>query len=274
MKKTLFWSVIIPLALYIAVAFNIYMNQRKIMYDVITAKNIPENFGITKEFERIRVKTSDFIDLEGWYIPSRNGKIIVAFHGNGQNIASTFGGISKLTEDGYGLLMVEYRGYAGHKSEFTEEGAYKDGRAFVNWLQVSKNIPYENMILYGESMGSAVAFQMASEFDTAAVIVLGSFISIVSLGQDIYWFLPVHLLLYDQYDVGEIIQNVDEPKLFIHGTGDKIIPISYAKSLFAISPEPKEFFEVKDAKHADLYNYGIEKKIALFLEEHVQEKSD
>ena len=105
-------------------------------------------------------------------------------------------------------------------------------------------------------------------------VALGSFISIAQVAQDLYWFMPVRQVLHDQYDVEKIIGNINEPKLFIHGSDDDIIPISYAKDLYAITSEPKAFLEIKSAGHNDLCDDATAKKIALFLEEHVQEKSD
>ena len=254
------------LFIYLAFALSIYQKQRALMYTPILEKLSRSDVGV-QNVKIIHIETEDGLRLEGWYVPPQkeNNKIIVFFHGNGQNIGSSYSGVAQLIKDGYGLLMVEYRGYAGHKGTFTEQGVYKDCRAFIDWLSQTHQVKYSDMILYGESLGAAVAVQMASEYDAHALILLAPFSSMVDIARARYPYLPVSLLLEDQYLSDKKIQQIRMPILIMHGNRDRVIDIESGGKLFEAANEPKKFVEFPQGGHNNLYDFGASQHVLNFL---------
>lgn len=265
----LYFIIFVSGALLIYTAFVLFMfqNQRKIMYQPILEKPVVKDLN-NENIEIIYVKTEDDIVLEGWYIPPQklDSKIIVFFHGNGQNMWSSYSGVSRLLEHGYGLLMVEYRGYAGHDGEFTEHGVYKDARAFINWLLQTQKIGTSKIVFYGESLGSAPAIQMAIEYDCHALILLAPFSSILEIAKIKYPFIPVEYGLIDRYMNIEKIGSIDNiPLLVLHGQKDQVIPLTSAQKLFEKAKEPKTFVNFPQANHNNLYDFSASQHVLDFL---------
>lgn len=266
MKRLLSVSSLVAFFIYIAVVLFAYQNQRNIMYNLILEDIAPYEWGAS-DVKIIHVATEDGIRLKGWYVPPQkeNHKIIVFFHGNGQNIGSSYSGVSRLLKDGYGLLMVEYRGYAGHKGIFTEQGAYKDCRAFIEWLYHTHHVKYSDMVFYGESLGTALAVQMASEYDGNALILLSPFSSMVDMARIQYSYLPVSLLLKDKYLSIQKIGQIEIPALILHGAKDTIVDIELGEMLFNVANEPKQFVRINNGRHNNLYELGAIDYIRVFL---------
>ncbi len=240
-------------------------------YTPITEKPIPSVFG-AHDAQIIRVKTLDDIELEGWFFPPSvpDKQIIVFFHGNGQHIGSSYSGIAPLRSYGYGLLMVEYRGYTGHDGVFSEDGLYIDSRAFMDW--VTSQYPDTGLILFGGSMGTTAALKMATEHDEEAVIVMGSFSSVADVIQGMYPIIPVELLLKDQLRNSDMVHKVNSPIMIIHGALDRLIDVKYARKLYNGALQPKHFVLMDRAGHNDLFSYDAKDHILYFLNEHLQHK--
>lgn len=215
----------------------------------------------------IQVKTSDGLALEGWYFPpsAEMNKVIVFFHGNSWNIGMSYPHMKDYLDDGYGLVMAEYRGYAGHSGEVSEQGLYKDARAFIDWLHLENHISYNDMIFYGESLGGALAVKMASEYQPHAVVILASFSSILEFAEDQYPYVPVALILKDPYLNYKAIADVPSPVLILHGKQDNIIPYEYGKRLYIAANEPKKFVSFENGTHVNLYDLGARDVIRAFL---------
>ena len=266
MKNLFFNILVLSIVSYIALILYFYTYQLKIMYTPIIDKPVPVDWGAENP-QIIKVRTKDNILLEGWFYPPHlDNKVVVYFHGNGQHIGSTFVGVNQLLDDGYGLLMVEYRGYAGHDGKVSESGLYKDARAFLNWLHIDQDIKYENMIFFGESMGSALAIQMANEHKAHALILFAAFSSIVDVAKFNYPYLPVSFIVKDKYLNSTKIANVNNiPVLIVHGTMDDIADVSLARMLFVAAKEPKYYIELEKGTHMNLYELGAIKTVRGFL---------
>lgn len=243
-----------------------YQQQRSIQYKVITYQYSPEETGL-KNYEFANVKTSDGIDVQGWYVPAQPGqKTILFFHGNGQVISTSIGGVSYFLNLGYGILFAEYRGFAGHAGDVSEAGLYQDAFAFMDWLLHEKNIKEQDIIFYGESLGSSLALKLAEKYDGAGVVLVASFSSVLDLAREVYWYLPVDLLLKDKFMNADVIRNVREPILIIHGTSDDIVPFAYGKKLYEFTDGDAEFVKIDRGNHVNLYELGALKYIKDFLE--------
>ena len=266
LKRLVVFCLLFVTVSYGAFCLFIYQQQRVIQHNVIQLKFTPEQTGLT-DYEYANVLTEDGIQLVGWYVPAKDGnKTIVFFHGNGQIIGTSTGGVSYFIGLGYGVLFAEYREYAGHAGKVTEEGLYLDANAYVEWLLNSKNLQQKDLIFYGESLGTALALKMAKSYDGAAVVLLAPFSSILDTAKKHYWYLPVDLMLKDTFFNDRLISSVDEPILMIHGDEDRVVPIEYGRKLYNIAPNGTEFVTVAGGNHSNLYKVGALNHIERFLE--------
>lgn len=265
-KRAFHFLVLFCLFGYATFCLFVYKNQREIQYSPVALRFTPEQAGLSG-VEFARVVTADGIALEGWYVPAKNDqKTIVFFHGNGQIIGSSVVGVSSFITQGYGILFAEYRGYAGHRGEVTEQGLYQDAFAFVRWLHEQKNVVFSDMIMYGDSLGTSLALRMAAQYDVAGVVLLASYSSILDVAEGLYWYLPIRFLLKDTYRNDVMIKAVNEPVLMFHGQKDKIIPFKYGHKLYESSDGWVDFISVGQGTHNNLYEFGITKPIQEFMD--------
>ena len=218
--------------------------------------------------KEINVTTKDGLALYGWHRPPLNSFMptIVWFHGNASNVATTVARARPYLTKGYGLLAVEYRGYGLNPGTPTEQGLYHDGRAFIEWLK-SNGTDISNIILYGESIGSGPAVQLATEYPIHILIVDSGFSSAVDAAANRFPLFPVSLLLKDRYENADKIKNIQSPYIHIHGSKDFIIPYKLGLKLFESAPQPKTMITVEGGGHNDLDNYNVAQKILSVLAE-------
>ncbi len=255
---------------YLAVLAFMYFNQRNMLYFPDKNRPDPAAYGAQGMVEIARVTTKDGLALEGWYFPPLNpgGLVIVNFHGNAARMADR---VQKMADfingRGYGVLLAEYRGYGGNPGAPSEQGFYEDGRAYLDWLR-EKGIGPAQTVLYGESLGTGVAIQMAtdqSEGAYAAVILESPYSTLAEVAQSIYFYLPVKFLMKDQFRSIDKIAAIKAPLLIIHGAQDRTIPLRFARRLFQAAVQPKSFEVLDAAGHNDLYNHGAAALVLDFL---------
>ena len=164
---------------------------------------------------------------------------------------------------GYGVLLAEYRGYGGNPGGPSEQGFYADGRAYIDWLKREKKP--EKIVIYGESIGSGTAVQMATEYDVSGLVLETPFTSLVDIAAAQYFFVPVRYLLQDRFDNIGKITKVKAPKLVLHGLKDGTIPYASGRSLFDAAPEPKNFVDFPDGGHNNLYDFAAADYVIEFL---------
>jgi fermentation-respiration switch protein FrsA (DUF1100 family) len=200
--------------------------------------------------------TADGLQLLAWWVPPQGARPAIAyFHGNGGHIGYRAERLRRFAQEGLGVLFVEYRGYGGNPGSPSEEGLYADGRAALDFLERAGVAP-DRIVLYGESLGGAVAVRLASERPVAAVILESPFTSIEAVGRHHYPFLPVRQVLRDRFDNAARIGAVRAPILFLHGERDQVVPIAFGRALFAAAPEPKEAWTTPEGGHNDLREHG------------------
>jgi uncharacterized protein len=181
--------------------------------------------------------------------------MIAYFHGNGGHIGYRAERLKRFVRDGFGALFLEYRGYGGNPGTPTQDGLFADARAALDFL-ANQGIRAERTVLYGESLGSGVAVQMASERPVAAVVLEAPYDSVAAVARRHYAFVPVNVLLKDRFDSIARINAVQAPILLMHGERDAIVPVDSGRRLFAAANEPKEIWTAPDAGHNDLALYG------------------
>jgi len=249
----------------------IYMAQRRMMY--FPAKHLPSPIeaGLA-DAHIITLHTKDGLDLLAWHVPPKAGSAkptVVYLHGNGGNIAGRTHRARPIVAKGYGLLLVEYRGYAENPGTPTEPGLYADARAGLDFLQ-SEGVGPGDIVLLGESLGSGVAVQMAAELGRAGTPVAGlileaPYTSTTDVAAGAYWFLPVRWLLKDRFENLEKIADIATPLLIVHGEHDRTIPVALGRRLFAAAPEPRTGVFIPNAGHNDLAAHGGDHHIVEFL---------
>lgn len=247
----------VAVATYLGMLALLFVFQRNLIF--VPNRNPPNlsEAGLDGAMEEVRLKTADGLDLLAWHRPPPNGEapMMVFFHGNAGNIEHRAYRLPPFLEAGYGILLVEYRGYGGNPGQPTELGFHADGRAALDFL-ASRGIDNGRVVFYGESLGSGVAVRMASEYDCGALILEAAYTSVADVAQARYWMFPVRALVRDKFDSLARIGRVRCPILIMHGERDRIVPIKFGRALFEAAPEPKEFKHFSDGGHIGLIEQG------------------
>ena len=243
------------LLFYIIVVLFLYLNQRKFLYFSYSEIGTPAEYGLVG-FDEITLTTADGVNIATWYKKSsENQPTFVYFHGNGGNLANRANRFAILAEKGYGVLAVSYRGYGKSGGKSTEQGLYEDARAAIKF---AKNQD-ENIILIGESLGTGVAIQMATEFDGLKGLVLDApYESIEKVIKKKYFWLPLNLLLKDKYVSIDKIGNVKIPVLILHGELDEIVLVSQGKAIYKTANEPKKIVLYPEYYHVLPYGSVVD----------------
>lgn len=241
-------------ALYLALVGALYMAQRSMVF--VPDRNRPDPVaGGVPDMTVVEVKTQDGLTLRGWFSPPPEDStkpVLVYFHGNAGNIESRGPVARQWIDDGYGVLLSEYRGYGGNPGHPSEEGFYEDARAWLRWLS-ERGLSDDRWILYGESLGSGVATQMALEYPGVKVLVLQSgYTSLPDVARKTYFFVPVDLLMKDHFENLRKIPQVKAPILILHGARDSTIPVDHAQRLYAAAPDPRKMEIFQDRDHSDI----------------------
>jgi fermentation-respiration switch protein FrsA (DUF1100 family) len=257
-------------AAYALLVAAMYVLQRQIQYFPARVLPSPGEAGVP-DMEVVTLQTEDGLDLVAWYASARPGPrgvtlpTIVYFHGNGGSIAGRGIRVRPFLDAGYGVLLVEYRGYGGNPDRPTEAGLMADGRAALDFL-AARRVPPERTVLYGESLGSGVAVRMAAETAIAALVLEAPFSSAVDVGASAYWFLPVRFLMKDRFDSMAHIGRVTAPLFMVHGEADHVVPVRFGRRLFEAAPGRKEAVYLPHAGHNDLPAHGSTRLVLGFLE--------
>ncbi len=247
---------------YIIICAVMFGYQRKLMYLPHVSIEAPGAYGLV-DFTSLSIATTDNIKIQGWYKAAKPGyPTIIYFHGNAGNLAHRAEYFSILRDAGFGVLGIDYRGYGASEGTPSEAGFYNDGRAAISYALKELSIPENKIIIYGESIGTGVAVQMATEYKLAALILQSPFMSMASAASFHYPWLPVNLLLEDRFDSASKIAAVHMPLLLLHGTDDTVVPISDGKGLFVLANEPKKSIYFANTGHN---NYNLELLVAAVL---------
>lgn len=243
-----------------------YIENKGIFFPDKTIEFYPS--AVNLRFEDVYVKTEDGVRINGWFIPHSNAKYtLLFFHGNAGNIGHRLEKLLMLRNTGSNIFIIDYRGFGKSEGKVSEKGLYLDAKAAYNYLVDSRRILPEQIILYGESLGTAVVINLAANAKVKAIIVEGAFSRGRDMAGQIYPFLP-KLLFSNSYDSLEKIKKVGVAKLFIHSRNDEIVPFALANKLYNASPEPKELVEINGG-HNTAFLDSQEKyisSIGLFIE--------
>jgi len=257
------WTAVIGLAFYAVLATVLYVAQRSLMYFPDTAHVVPAEAGLP-EAEEVPLTAADGVHVTAWHVPPRDAKpVIVYFHGNGGALRFRVARFRRLIADGVGLVALEYRGYGGSAGSPSEQGLIADAQAAYRFA--AGRYPPQQLVLWGESLGSGVAIALAAERPVGRVILEAPFTSAVALGARHYWYLPVSLLMKDQFRSDLRIGKVTAPVMIMHGVHDRVVPYAMGEQLFDLANKPKHFVRFLDGGHEDLDDNGALDAVARFL---------
>lgn len=266
------WIAFVLGGLYLGVAGLLYAYQRDFLYfpdaqrPVATPANVPT-------FKEVELVTADGLRLLAWYVPPPEGRpVLLYFHGNGGHLGYRWYRLSRFAAAGYGVLMPEYRGYGGNEGQPSEAAFFADSHVAMAFLQKEGFSP-DRIVVYGESLGTGVAAQVASEHEVAALVLEAPYTSITAMAARQFPFLPVSLLLKDRFDSRSRITRVRAPILIMLGERDQIVPPALGQELFAVAPEPKEFWSSPDGGHDDLFSFGADEVAIDFLQRRVPDSN-
>ena len=256
-------TTIIALCAYIALTAVVYVVQRSLMYFPDTAHVLPAAAGLP-EAEEVPLTAADGVRIAAWHVPPRDGKpVILYFHGNGGALRFRVTRFRRLIADGIGLVALEYRGYGGSGGSPNEQGLIADAQAAYHFA--AAHYPPQQLVLWGESLGSGVAIAVGAERPVGRVILEAPFTSAVALGARHYWYLPVRLLMKDQFRSDLRIGKVKAPVMIMHGVNDRVVPYAMGEQLFELANKPKHFVRFLDGGHEDLDDNGGLDAVARFL---------
>ena len=217
----------------------------------------------------VRVRTADGLDLAAWFLPPPPGHpVLLYLHGNGGSLADRTGRAQRFAGHGWGVLMLEYRGYGGNPGTPGEEGFAADALGALAFL-AEQGVPSTRTAVYGESLGTGVAVRVAAERPTAAVVLNSPYTSITDMARLQYPFLPVRWLLRHPFDTLSRIAHVRAPLLVMQGARDTVIPPAMGRAVFDAASEPKEMWVSELGGHEDVLETGGEAVLASFVARHV-----
>ena len=243
----LMWHVLgILVAAYGGLALLLYIFQSHLVFYPEIGREItatPSQVGLA--YEDIHLNTSDGISLHGWYIPAPQPRGTVLFlHGNAGNISHRLDSVQMFHRLGYSTLIFDYRGYGNSGGTPSEQGTYRDAEAAWRHLTEQRHTPSCRIVLFGESLGGAVAAWLAVREKPAALVIASGFTSVPDFAQQLYPYLPARWLARIRYDTRESLRSVAAPVLIAHSPEDEIIPFEHGRALFAAANPPKLFLEL------------------------------
>ena len=208
--------------------------------------------------ERVEIPTEDKVTLVGWVIPApsdSSGLWLLICHGNAGNLSEFdrplhYAGLRQL---GLSLLAFDYRGYGESDGEPSEQGLYRDAEAAYRFLREVRGVTADRIVIFGHSLGSAVAIDLAAGHPAAGLIVEGALTSATDRGGELYPYIPVRWIARSRFSSLDKVSGIRVPKLFLHADRDDVIPLDHGRRLFEAAPEPKTFVELQGG-HADAFD--------------------
>ena len=259
------WTLIVVLVGYFGVAAALYLAQRSLMYFPDPGRILPAVAGLDGA-EEILLTTADSERIVAWHKPPQGDRPIVLYlHGNGGNLSHRVERFRGLTADGIGLVAIDYRGYGGSSGRPTEAGLVMD--AETAYAFATARYGADRIAIWGESLGTGVAVALAAERPAGHLVLEAPFTSTVDIAARQYPFLPVRLLMKDQFRSDLRISAVKAPLLILHGGRDPIVPIADGERLFGLAQEPKRFLRFPQGEHENLDQFGALAAAKAFIEE-------
>ena len=261
-------SVLALVSFYVLLLIVVFFFQRDLLYHPSEDNYIKNE--VEKEpteIKKVKITTNDKIDLTGWFYNKNleNFKTILFFHGNAGSLENRTYKLNHFKDLDLNFLIIAWRGFSGNKGKPNETGLYEDAASAIRWLK-TKGVEEKNIILYGESLGTGVAVEIAQNKNYAGIILESPFTSMVNLGKKYYPFFFFFFLLKDKFESYKKITNISVPVLIMHGKVDRIVPYAMGEKMYELANKPKFFYSQEYGDHMIEYD----ERLLLTLKKFIQ----
>ena len=251
-------------AIYLSVLILLFIFQRSLMY--LPLENNYSGDKLEVGVEKVKIVTSDNINLLGWFHEKDLNKLktIVYFHGNAGTLENRVHKLNHFKDMDVNFLIIAWRGFSGNKGKPSEKGLYIDANSAIAWLK-KLGLAEKDIILYGESLGTGVATEIAQSNNYAGLVLETPFTSMIEAAKSFYPYIPVSLLIKDKYDNQNKIKNINIPVLVMHGEVDQIVPFWMGKKIYEIANQPKHSYFTKYDDHMMEYDEKLVFELNTFI---------
>ncbi len=255
---------LVSVLIYLLILAIVYFSQRNLLYH--PSENNYSEDEISVSVNKVKIKTKDNIELISWYHNKslNKYKTILFLHGNAGSLENRIHKINHFEDINVNFLLLAWRGFSGNKGKPTEEGLYEDARSAVRWLE-SIGVKEQDIIIYGESLGTGVAVEIGQNKNFAGIILESPFTSMIAAGKNQYPYLPVSFLLKDKYESEKKIRNIKSPILVMHGKVDNLVPFYMGKKIYDLANEPKYSYFSEYDDHMMEFNENLLKALREFI---------
>jgi fermentation-respiration switch protein FrsA (DUF1100 family) len=250
MKATIInYTFILILSLLLLNLWMYFQQPKIIFYPMRGMNQTPANWGL--EYEDVTLTTADGVQLNGWYIPHKQSekllskKVLLFFHGNAGNISHRRESIEIFHNSGLNVFIFDYRGYGKSQGKPGEQGFYQDATAAWRYLTEDKGFAADQILLFGRSLGGAVAAKLASEVQAHGLILESSFSSAPDFAKAVFPLLARLVIKRYDFNTAESVQHVKYPVLVLHSPNDEIMPFHLGEKVFKSANQPKRFIQMK-----------------------------
>ena len=252
------------LVIYTFFLVLIFIFQRNLMYH--PDENNYSGDKLEVDIKKVKIKTYDGIDLLGWFHKKdlKKFKTIVYFHGNAGKLENRIHKLNHFKDMDVNFLIIAWRGFSGNDGKPSEEGLYIDGNSVIKWLK-NLGLLEEDIIIYGESLGTGVATEIAQNNNFAGLVLETPFTSMTEAAKNFYPYIPVGILLKDKYENDKKINNINIPVLVMHGEADQIVPFWMGKKIYEIANQPKYSYFTKYDDHMMEYDEKLIDELKIFV---------
>jgi len=257
--RRMMWTIAAAVLIYLGLLVLLRLFESSLIYFPGHQRVlIPPPSWLGLPVERVEIPTEDRVKLVGWVIPApsdSSGLWLLICHGNAGNLSEFdrplhYAGLRQL---GMSLLAFDYRGYGESDGAPSEQGLYRDADAAYRFLREIRGVPADRIVVFGHSLGSAVAIHLASRQPAAGLIVEGALTSATDRGGELYPYLPIRWIARSRFSSIDKVSGIAVPKLFLHAADDDVIPQAHGRRLFDAAQEPKTFVELQGG-HADAFD--------------------
>ncbi len=264
------WKAIsIAIVSYVVLCVVLYFKQPGLVfYPELPGRDLiatPKHIHL--DYEDVEFITEDYVRLHGWFVPAKNNvdaKTVLFFHGNAGNVSHRLDSIRIFNELGLNVFIFDYRGYGLSEGTITESGSYTDAKAAWSYLVNVRQTEADRIVLFGRSLGAAIASWLASQYSPSALIIESGFSSVESMAKQLYPFLPVRLLNRFSYNTKKYLESVNCAVLVVHSGDDEIIPYEQGLDLFKAIKQDKSFLRISGGHNdgfltsGEVYTKGLE----------------
>ncbi|MEM7506218.1 MAG: alpha/beta hydrolase [Pseudomonadota bacterium] len=259
LRSLAIWGCASAFLIWAGICLAFFLGRYSLIYPFDPTLSTPQPVGIP-DAKSVQLAAADGTPLTIWLAPPRGARpVILFFMGNAGNLAANIPRLAELAYSGFGIAALNYRGAGGAPGYPSQTALINDALTLYDGLDglMGGAIPSGRRVIYGTSLGAAVAAQLAARRQAGAVVLGAPFARLCEAGQHHYPLIPVCLLLPDnRWDSLEAVRKIEAPVLILHGTADEVIPISQAEKLFAAANQPKTFLRYPGGRHSDLRLHG------------------